>query len=90
MSFCSLRTGSGREETLISYAAKHGYETAAIGKLGPILIQDIPEANPTNELPGIPKTVIVDGSERYKPVDPTIEKATMDKAQRPTRTSPLR
>ncbi len=29
------------EETLISYAAKHGYQTAAIGKLGPVLIQDV-------------------------------------------------
>src|SRR5271165_3084687 len=48
------------EETLISYAAKHGYNTAAIGKLGPILIQDAPEANPKNGVVPIPKTIIVD------------------------------
>jgi hypothetical protein len=50
------------EETLISYAAKHGYNTATIGKLGPTLIQDAPEANPSNGFVAIPKTVIIDDS----------------------------
>ncbi len=69
------------EETLISYAAKHGYETAAIGKLGPILIQDLPEANPSNGLVGIPKTVIVDDSTGKSggiPLDPRVAQALLD------------
>jgi hypothetical protein len=48
------------EETLISCAAKHGYSTASIGKLGPALIQDAPEANPSNGFFAIPKTVIIE------------------------------
>src|ERR1700719_5052496 len=48
------------EETLISYAAKNGYNTAAIGKLGPILIQDAPEWNPTHRSLAIPTTVLGD------------------------------
>jgi hypothetical protein len=38
------------KETLISFAAIHGYNTAVVGKLGPILIQDVPEANPLGGL----------------------------------------
>src|ERR1700724_3744934 len=69
------------EETLISYAAKNGYNTAAIGKLGPILIQDAPEGNPTNGLVPLPKTVIVDdstGKTGGLPLDPRIAQALLD------------
>jgi arylsulfatase A-like enzyme len=69
------------EETLISYAAKNGYNTAAIGKLGPILIQDAPEGNPTNGLVAIPKTVIVDdstGKTGGLPLDPRVAQALRD------------
>jgi hypothetical protein len=70
-----------QEETLISFAAKHGYNTAAIGKLGPILIQDAPEGNPINGLVPIPKTVIVDdstGKTGGLPLDPRIAQALLD------------
>jgi type I phosphodiesterase/nucleotide pyrophosphatase len=69
------------EETLISCAAKHGYATAAIGKLGPILIQDVPEANPANGLFGVPKTVIVDDSTGKSggiPLDPRVAQALLE------------
>src|SRR4029077_11644254 len=69
------------EETLISYAAKNGYNTAAIGKIGPILIQDAPQGNPTNGLVAIPKTVIVDdstGKTGALPLDPRVAQALRD------------
>jgi hypothetical protein len=69
------------EETLISYAAKHGYNTAAIGKLGPILIQDAWEANPKNGFVPIPRTIIVDDSTGKTggiPLDPRLTQALLD------------
>jgi arylsulfatase A-like enzyme len=69
------------EETLISCAAKHGYNTAAVGKLGPTLIQDVPEANPMRGFPAVPKTVIIDDSTGKSggiPLDPKIAKALTD------------
>jgi arylsulfatase A-like enzyme len=69
------------EETLISLAAKHGYNTAVVGKLGPILIQDVPEANPVHGFPIVPKTVIIDDSTGKSggiPLDPKIAKALTD------------
>ena len=69
------------EETLLSYAAKHGYQTAAIGKLGPILIQDAPEASPSHGFVAIPKTVIIDDSTGRTggiPLDPRVARALLD------------
>ncbi len=69
------------EETLIYCAAKHGYNTAAIGKLGPTLIQDTPEADPSNGLFAIPKTVIVDdstGKSGGVPLNPRFAQALRD------------
>lgn len=69
------------EETLISIAAKHGYNTAAVGKVGPILIQDISEASPSNGLVPVPKSVIIDDSTGKSggiPLDPKIAKALAD------------
>ena len=69
------------EETLIEYAVKHGYNTAAIGKLGPILIQDAAEANPSNGFFAIPKTVIIDDSTGKTggiPLDPRVARALLD------------
>jgi hypothetical protein len=68
------------EETLISLAAKHGYSTAAVGKLGPILIQDVPEAT-SHGLIAAPKTVIIDDSTGKSggiPLDPKFAKALAD------------
>jgi hypothetical protein len=65
------------EETLLSYAAGHGYNTAAIGKLGPTLIQDGAEAKPVNGLVPVPRTVIIDDSTEKAggiPLDPESRK----------------
>jgi hypothetical protein len=66
------------EETLISVAVKNGYNTAAIGKVGPIVIQAILEAKPFPGFDGPPRTVIIDdatGKSGGIPVDPGIGKA---------------
>lgn len=44
------------EETLLAYARTQGYNTAAVGKLGPTLIQDVTQGNAGV----VPTTVIVD------------------------------
>jgi Type I phosphodiesterase / nucleotide pyrophosphatase len=47
------------EQTLLQFARENGYLTAAVGKLGPTVIQDASEAsNPTQ----VPRTVIIDDS----------------------------
>jgi arylsulfatase A-like enzyme len=53
------------EESLLSYARAKGYNTAAVGKLGPVLIQDVTQGNrvggTTGNIP-TPKTIIIDDS----------------------------
>ncbi len=48
------------EETLLAFAKDHGFETAAVGKVGPTLIQVIAEANPVHGSVPIPGTIIID------------------------------
>jgi arylsulfatase A-like enzyme len=49
------------EETFLALARKHGYNTAAIGKVGPIGIQDAAALAPVNAtFPSPPATIIVD------------------------------
>ncbi len=48
------------EETLLSLARKAGYNTAAIGKLGPVAIQDVSQLDPVSKAFTVPKTVIID------------------------------
>jgi hypothetical protein len=50
------------EETLLAFARKNGYLTAAVGKLGPTLIQDAPEGASSNGTVPAPETVIIDDS----------------------------
>ena len=53
------------EESLLAYARLNGYSTAAIGKLGPVAIQDVTQDTRTGGTasPNItPKTVIIDDS----------------------------
>ncbi len=53
------------EESILAYARLNGYSTAAIGKLGPVAIQDVSQDNRTGgtSTPDItPKTVIIDDS----------------------------
>jgi arylsulfatase A-like enzyme len=50
------------EESLLAYARTHGYSTAAVGKTGPTLIQDVTEGNidPTTGKAAAPITIIID------------------------------
>jgi hypothetical protein len=50
------------EETLLQYAREHGFLTAAIGKLGPTLIQDASAGAPKDGAVPTPDTVIIDDS----------------------------
>ena len=52
------------EETLLAYARQHGYATAAVGKQGPTLIQDVTQGNldhATGKI-DLPETIIIDDS----------------------------
>jgi hypothetical protein len=63
------------EETLLAIARKHGFATAAVGKLGPTLIQDIAQGNVKDGVVPIPETVIIDdttGKDGGIPLDPKI------------------
>jgi Type I phosphodiesterase / nucleotide pyrophosphatase len=63
------------EETLLALARKHGFATAAIGKLGPTLIQDIAAGCAKDGSVPIPQTVIIDdstGKDGGIPLDPKI------------------
>lgn len=48
------------EESLLSIARKNGYNTAAVGKLGPAAIQDAAQLKPLNKAFDPPQTVIID------------------------------
>ncbi|MGI4791242.1 MAG: alkaline phosphatase family protein [Janthinobacterium lividum] len=50
------------EETLLAYARGHGYNTAAVGKQGPTLIQDVTQGNIDHATGAVPPpaTIIMD------------------------------
>lgn len=48
------------EETLLSLGRKAGYNTASIGKLGPVAIQDVTQLDPVANAFQVPQTVIID------------------------------
>jgi Type I phosphodiesterase / nucleotide pyrophosphatase len=50
------------EQTLLQYARQNGFLTAAIGKLGPTLIQDVAAAARQDGKVPVPRTVIIDDS----------------------------
>jgi Type I phosphodiesterase / nucleotide pyrophosphatase len=50
------------ETSLLALARQHGFNTAAIGKLGPAAIQDITQLQPTQGRFTVPATVILDDS----------------------------
>lgn len=50
------------EESLLSFARKNGYNTATIGKVGPVLNQDVTQGNLVGGSVPIPETVIIDDS----------------------------
>lgn len=48
------------EETLLSLGRKAGFNTASIGKLGPVAIQDVTQLDPASNQFQVPQTVIID------------------------------
>ena len=50
------------EDTLLALARANGYSTAAIGKLGPVAIQDITQLMPKDGRFSVPQTIIIDDS----------------------------
>ncbi len=48
------------EETLLAAARRHGFNTAAVGKMGPAAIQDVSQLNPVNGGFAIPQTIFID------------------------------
>ncbi|WP_445635790.1 Nucleotide pyrophosphatase [Nostoc sp. DSM 114161] len=90
------------EESLLSYARAQGFNTAAIGKLGPVAIQDVTQVNREGGTAGTiptPDTVIIDdrtgaaanpitGSPQAVPLDPDIA-ARLEAVGLPT-TTPAR
>jgi hypothetical protein len=48
------------EDTLLSAARAQGFNTAAVGKMGPTAIQDVTQLNPVDRKFATPRTVIID------------------------------
>ena len=66
------------ETSLLALARTHGFNTAAIGKLGPVAMQDITQLKPSEGHLGIPTTVILDdstGGPGGVPVSPEVQSA---------------
>jgi arylsulfatase A-like enzyme len=63
------------ETSLLALARQHGFNTAAIGKLGPVALQDASVLKPTNGHFTVPGTIILDdstGTTSGVPVSPEI------------------
>jgi hypothetical protein len=79
------------EETLLAAARRQGFNTAAIGKMGPAAIQDVSQLDPVSGKFPIPQTIIIDdgtGTPDGVPLSPEVAKALVD-AGLPT-TTPAR
>jgi arylsulfatase A-like enzyme len=66
------------EETLLAHARMHGFNTAAIGKMGPAAIQDVSQLNPVDGKFPIPQTVLIDdgtGNADGAPLSPEVTAA---------------
>ncbi len=66
------------EETLLAAARRRGYNTAAVGKMGPTAIQDVSQLNPVNRGFAIPQTIIIDdgtGTPDGVPLAPEVSSA---------------
>jgi len=48
------------EESLLAAARNAGYATAAVGKLGPVAMQDVSQLSPVNQRFPVPQTIIID------------------------------
>ena len=56
------------ESTLLEVARQNGFNTAMIGKLGPVAIQDPAAISPQSERFPIPPTIVIDDATSYDPV----------------------
>ena len=66
------------ETSLLALARTHGFNTAAIGKLGPVAIQDVTQLKPVDGHFAVPTTVILDdstGSPGGVPLAPEVQAA---------------
>jgi hypothetical protein len=66
------------EETLLAAARKHGFNTAAVGKMGPVAIQDVSQLNPVNGGFALPQTIFIDdgtGTPDGVPLAPEVSSA---------------
>ncbi len=66
------------EETFLSLANHHGYNTAAVGKLGPAAIQDVTQLNPVDGDIPAGRSIIIDdatGSSAGIPLSPAVQAA---------------
>jgi arylsulfatase A-like enzyme len=66
------------EESLLALARQHGFNTAAIGKLGPVAVQDVSQLNPADHHFPTPQTVILDdgtGAASGIPLAPEVRSA---------------
>ena len=73
------------EQTLLGVARSKGFDTAAVGKLGPILIQDITQGNPVEGTVPTPATIIIDDSTGHEggvPLPPAIAAALQTRLSR--------
>ena len=74
------------EETLLAAARSHGYQTAAIGKVGPAAIQDVTTIAPVGgKMPAVPAGIIVDdltGAASGVPLPPAL-RLELEKAHLP-------
>ncbi len=50
------------EESIMAVARNHGYNTASIGKVGPVAIQDVTELRPVGQQFPTPNTIFIDDS----------------------------
>jgi arylsulfatase A-like enzyme len=69
------------EETLLAAARRHGFNTAAVGKMGPAAIQDVSQLNPVNGGFAIPQTIIIDdgtGTPDGVPIAPEVSSALVN------------
>ncbi len=69
------------EESLLALARRQGFNTAAIGKLGPAAIQDVSQLEPVDHHVTTPQTIILDdstGIDGGVPLAPQVQRALTD------------
>jgi len=65
------------EDSLLAMARERGYSTAAIGKLGPVALQDVSELAPRKGAFEVPRTIVIDDATggEAPPLGPALELA---------------